>query len=165
LLAILAHNSPLRPVHAIRRLWLCSRTLLHRVAAKGKYEFVRLLVANGADAAALDENGCGFRQFLLAHRRRTHVTAGQSKWAVESSCTRLSRKLDYRNKGTGTDNRNESTDNRNERTRPLFRKTPRDFAGIEVRHFDSDENFPDALAAFDAALEVRRLSSIVRCQQ
>ena len=94
----------------------------------------------------------------MAHRRRTHVTAGQSKWAVESSCTRLSRKLDYRNKGTGTDNRNK-------RTRPLFRKTPRDFAGIEVRHFDSDENFTDALAAFDAALEVRRLSPIIRCQQ
>ena len=95
---------------------------------------------------------------------------GQSKVVVV--CTRLSRKLDTRNKGTGTDNRNESTDNRNkstdnrnERTRPLFRKTPRDFAGIEVRHFDSDENFPDALAAFDAALEVRRLSSIVHCQQ
>jgi hypothetical protein len=34
-----------------------------------------------------------------------------------------------------------------------------------VRHFDSDESFPDALAAFDAALEVRRLSPIVRCQQ
>ena len=88
---------------------------------------------------------------------------GQSKVVVV--CTRLSRKLDTRNKGTGTDNRNKSTDNRNERTRPLFRKTPRDFAGIEVRHFDSDENFPDALAAFDAALEVRRLSPIVRCQQ
>jgi hypothetical protein len=77
---------------------------------------------------------------------------------------------DNRNKSTdnrnkSTDNRNKSTDNRNERTRPLFRKTPRDFAGIEVRHFDSDENFPDALAAFDAALEVRRLSPIVRCQQ